>query len=501
MCNQAPEILFRLNLRSPLKQRVDDCELFREFAYYNKIDCSVATHTFADISEVSYEKALAKALNAPKVDLTDKMPYLYMANQMMVRTFGPIMQNSRTISVADAVACMPKDTSVGPLERTHYKNKGDYVDKMGCSFYVRHWEEMAEEGCGYHYFSGNLKDELRLAHKVESHSTRFFYAGPHELYVAGAQLFYDQNQKMIDAVNYHESPSCIGIINNSAFYERLVQEQRMYDFSACTDIVGFDTRIPSVVMWFIAIFRFWCFGIEYRTAANWCRVKNYYRDVIFTPLVLKNGVVIFLFQGNPSGQYCTAFDNTFSLKFFFSYVWVRAGGKPEDFDKYVKIYIYGDDSVLFWNQPPFEFNETIISKYMAELGMEVEFADNLEFLGHYVTLHEDFQCHVGCLTYERILSALIAGPGIFDVAQVWERACGIRNSAFTNKEAFKLCTDYCAWLLESFPDQIDIRQFVPEYQLAILQQFPQENSGSLKFHGAKEESTEGSHAKHGNPSN
>jgi hypothetical protein len=146
---------------------------------------------------------------------------------------------------------------------------------------------------------------------------------------------------------------------------------------------------------------------------------------------------------------------------------LRSGGKPNEFDKFVRLFIYGDDSVIFWNKSHVDFNENSIAAACKELGLTIEFAHTLEFLGHYVTFNERYSRVVGALTYGRVLSALIIGDVSYDLDLTWQRACGIRISTFGNDEAYDLCDKYCLWMLRHYPF-LEKSCYIPEQQLCNL---------------------------------
>lgn len=445
----------------PLKEDFRSCPAFRSFLeeYNLQFDPMFVP---AKINKLSYQKAVNKAFS-PSADNFD-MDILVLAWEMVERHFFPYMSNSDITPLVKAIQNMPKDTSPGVAWRM-LRRKDKVLEFVGEEYFVQWWDMIADYKCPGVYFSGNLKQELRMLQKVVASKTRMFFSGPIEHYLVGCQLFLDQNDKLVDNLGKHNS--CVGISFQHGFARKLYNFSRKYDFSFCSDFSGWDVRMCPMMLWCCAILRYRMLKEELQTPENWKRIFWYYDMAINSGVSMCSGIIAQQEQGNPSGQFCTAEDNTFVLMAIFCYNWLKNGGKPEDFEDHVKLFLYGDDSVCFYDQfASTIFNPCVFYETCKEIGYEVEFADTLEFLGRQIQFSDYYNDYVGVMTKDRLLSALYAGPVKWTALKTWERACGIRIESFTNREAFRICDSYCRYLMQIFGNEItDFSAYIPESQL------------------------------------
>jgi hypothetical protein len=222
----------------------------------------------------------------------------------------------------------------------------------------------------------------------------------------------------------------------------------------------------------IANFRYQCLSDMHRTPDNAMRIANLYRDLVRTPMVLHNGLIVVTDHGNPSGQVNTSTDDTLALYWMFAFCWLDAGGinDYETFDREVRLYLYGDDSIVMKT----EKGSLILSREnmirsMAKLGYEIEFANQFEFLGHAMSWSPQIGSMVPVLTTERILSSLLYPPRDgSDASFVFERACNLRIVSYTNPVAFEIVDSFCSWLRDRYPTFCRASLYLPPSYLRSM---------------------------------
>lgn len=451
---------------SPFKQNTDHCALFIEYCERNGVPLNFEFE-HSELSFFAYQKALSNFFREPPVLGDRERDCLYISKSWMERAFWPLMCHSGILSLDEALGKLNLSTSPGPVWRSQWKSKRDAIAGLGLQFFHDHWENLSEPESWNTYWGGNLKDELRPWQKVLDHKTRLFLISPVEHAIALERMCWDMNQKLMFFGKRMQCASSVGVDFFRRFFDTLYRISLGFDETDFTDVSKYDTSIFSELLWDICDFRKSCLRSD--SPLDHQRMDNLYRDIVDTLIVLQNGVIVQKHGGNPSGQVCTSTDDTLILYRLYAFCWLYAGG-PNDYDlfcKEVRLFLFGDDSVVLKKGCGVRYlsRDNIVKGFKA-LGMDVEFAEKFEFLGHTMCDSPSLGIKVPVLPTEKILSSLAQG-GKNDVPRIWERSCNIRISSFTNPEAFKVCDGFCQFLLERFPD-LDRRIYIPVTLLRLL---------------------------------
>lgn len=459
----------RIIVFKPFSQNTDTSNLFLDFCEESKVTPSF-DWIHSDISFIAYQKALANfSRNLPSLNGEDSH-WLEVSYHWMKRHFYPAMCNSRLLTPLEATDLLDLSTSPGPIWRLRgMTTKREAILGLTSKFFAEHWVKLATRGAPLTYWSANLKDELRQREKVLDNKTRLFLIGPVEHAIAMERIFGDMNARLVAAGRSGRVASCVGVEFFRRFFDRVHSMTADFEEVECADAKKYDSTLLPVFLRGMALFRFECLCESDRTNENALRIYNLYRDIIWTPIILQNGLIIQKEHGNPSGQVNTSTDNTMILYWIYAYVWLRSGGTNDylDFCRYSKLLLYGDDSVLMRRGLACDvFRRDNLVSGFSSLGMELEFSEHLEFLGHVCCYSPHLSIYVPVLSTERILSSLAqGGRSLPDLTLT--RACNLRIVSYTNPEAFRICDAFCKWLMDRFP-ALDRRSYLPESTLRAL---------------------------------
>ncbi|APG78392.1 hypothetical protein 1 [Hubei picorna-like virus 5] len=224
-------------------------------------------------------------------------------------------------------------------------------------------------------FSGNLKDEALPFAKCEEGKTRLFTGAPApwSLVVRSRLLSFvrllQQNKFIFEA-----GP---GTVAQSSEWSHIRKYLTAFgaDRIVAGDYSKFDKRMTAP--WILAAFEI-IINI-YREAGFdnselgelWCIAY----DIAF-PMVNCDGDIIGFFGTNPSGHPLTVVINSLvnSLYMRYAYCEIVGGGDCDDFQKYVRLFTYGDDNIMGVS-PSVDFSHTRIQEALARIGVTYTMAD------------------------------------------------------------------------------------------------------------------------------
>jgi hypothetical protein len=197
--------------------------------------------------------------------------------------------------------------------------------------------------------------------------------------------------------------------------------------------------------------------IEDRSVENWNRLLNYYRNVIFSYVLLPDGCVYRTSGGIPSGCLLTADDNTLVHFLLIAFCWLyNGGGSYDEFKENAVFSLYGDDNTYSYSDKVADFlsPEKIISA-AKKLNVVFEDAgatwDNIIFLGHSIRLERDCegkQKFVGIRKRGYLLSSfLLDGDGSWELEV--QRVAALRIQAFFHPDLFLVLTNYMEYMLKT----------------------------------------------------
>jgi len=450
LCEKKPEIIFGLNHRTPLRQRESINPFFLDFLSNQNISVT-EEYDHSSQTKNAFQKAIAKYCRPFTISSPQQRDY-DLVDDWMYELISPFCLNSSVTPVPIVLEKSDLSASAGPLWRSFAKNKREFwVHEDGVLIYDAYRTEMAHVG-SRSFFGLNLKDELRLKAKVLEEKTRLFMSAPFEHFLLLNSLSYSFNNSLIDSARYNLCPVAIGLPLFHGNVDDIGKKLESYSHVYCADVSGYDTSIQSNEHAFCAQLRWRCFAPRYKVPAVFNSLVNLYKDINLTPAILPDGVVI-LVPGQPSGHINTGMDNSLILIRRFMLVWVLNGG-PRSFESFrdnVFIRAAGDDSVLGVSDFGSQFinSTTISTTFVKYFGCEIEFADELEFLGHYFV--NDSGSYLPAFSKSRVFAAL-AYKDSHTPSDALEVALGLRIEAFTNDEALALVDSFSQYLLLKYPD-------------------------------------------------
>jgi hypothetical protein len=218
-------------------------------------------------------------------------------------------------------------------------------------------------------FVACLKDEKRPKEKVKAGKTRLFSVG-NQLHLLLARKYYGGYVAFLTA-NSGALASKVGLVMNGVefgdFYQYMVKgrskEEALNNFND-GDFSGFDDSVmPEIIVSFFEEARAWYkFHAEDPTSESFLRDDKIREGLIQTflgpPHILGN-MVYSLTKGNTSGGFATVHINGHANELAHRYTFCELARDHEmdntDFDKFVNLATYGDDSLMCIGDEVVEF--------------------------------------------------------------------------------------------------------------------------------------------------
>lgn len=452
LCENKPEIVFRLRCHTPLKQYHFVNSFFLDFLRENTDLNLYEEYYHADQSVEAFQKALAKYMNQPLVK-TKPIPQnlLDIADEWVYDEVSRFTLGSQPITISQILEKVQMQSSPGPLARAYASTKHlSILEPEGADILNDYILQMSETGCRT-YWGANLKQELRPVEKVGAKKTRLFMSAPTEHFLLLSCLTQQFNESIITAARHGLTPICIGMPLYYGMVDKIGKDLEKYHRVFCLDINGWDTSIKPEEHAANANLRWRCFDPKFKTTRLYNQLVNSYRDVVWTPLVLPDGTVIMV-PGQPSGQYCTGIDNSLTHLRRLYLTWLVNGGPPsfDLFKKHVYVKVAGDDSIIGVTEYGYKFinEQSLVNTNKDYFGCGCEFSNQLEFLGHYF-LHDNTSYFPG-FSMSRVIASL-AYKGGRSPSTALEAACGSRIEAFTNPDCLRIVDRYIAYLIKCYP--------------------------------------------------
>lgn len=451
---EKPSILFRINRRIPLSTSTFMDPLVQEYLHETQVPEPAYTYAHSVCDEEAYLKSLSGYFRRkPEIPYDQWFGPMLKAEEWLHRSLAPVVSGTRVANVRRVFENMNWEGSPGILARTFYKTKEEFQASFdGDDFVSGLSRTLHIPGSPRTYWAAHLKDEIRLTEKVTQKKTRLFLCAPYEHHFHMCRYSLDFNEKLITNARNFNNPVAVGSdLWNGGFAilgERLAEKL----FQIFSDANKYDASIWNSLMQMMCWLRFNMLHVHDRTYENFVALCNLYRDSIKTPVVLFNGFIVYVF-GQPTGFYNTAIDNSGILSwiFFFSFC-----EQPEartitydEFNKNVFLRTFGDDSALAHSYP--WWTQKRVAQSFRKLGIEIEFAEHWEFLGHFIVWSDELDCYTPVFPYHRMLGSLLYN-GEMNQEGLIQKAFALRNLTFTNPSAFAIVDAYCLWLLDRYPE-------------------------------------------------
>jgi hypothetical protein len=225
----------------------------------------------------------------------------------------------------------------------------------------------------------SLKEEIRPKEKIRENNIRTFTASPDHAVVNGTRLFGDMNEKFYKS--HVKTASAVGINpfygGWNELYNKLKDHPRKqlgivaYDL----DETQWDSSLTPFWFNFVVRFRFMCLKKELRTSENLQRVKQYYKNIVNSIVIMQDGCIYMKTIGNPSGSVNTIVDNTLILFMCLCYAWYLLAPTEllsyESLSKRVVFALQGDDNTWTVDKETNVFyNARSVSEKFCEIGVK-----------------------------------------------------------------------------------------------------------------------------------
>jgi len=410
-------------------------------------------------NEHAYYKGLSKFCKAQVVDY-DEEAWAF-ASQAVEDHFFKYLKESGIESVAESIARLDIKKSPGPPWNFNFKTKEKLItDELFLKMCHDGWDQLLE--ADRVWLTGTaLKEEVRPQEKIDANKVRLFNPQAADLNVLTNRLCGKFNDKFTEC--NMKTFSCVGMTpfygGWNRLYKKLTPKDKPFMFEG--DYSDYDSSLGVYLMMMVCKFRFKCLPDNEKTYDNWCRLCNLYRNIIFSLMVLKDGVIVQKPGGNPSGSANTVVDNTIIGFFMLAYAWARlcppALKTYNSFVQNVIAALYGDDNTGAVSHIARAFyTPSKLTAVMAEMGMTLNFEHD-----DFVTIHDvsflqaDFnQVLYGTVIYHvtpnKSYESIKWSEHPKDPAISLARACGMRLVTWSDADARAYYARYIDFLLKRY---------------------------------------------------
>nr|WKV34035.1 MAG: RNA-dependent RNA polymerase [Riboviria sp.] len=215
-------------------------------------------------------------------------------------------------------------------------------------------------------WTDNLKDERRPIEKVEQLKTRSFVAAPFDYTILFRQYF----MGFVDHIErHHDVLECkVGINPHGYGWTILAKYLDAFDNNKfiAGDFSNFDGSLPrQVMLGVLDIVKDW-YGHEFDI-----QHEGLFESVI-SAMHICGSDLYRVYHGNPSGNPFTAVMNSLCNSILIRYAFLKGcanGYDLSDFDKYIRVAVYGDDNVIAVAEPCSWFNGSLITEQFEHMGL------------------------------------------------------------------------------------------------------------------------------------
>jgi len=409
-----------------------------------------------------------------------------LASEQTYEHFRFYMQNSKLVSMEDALATMDKGTSPGYPWNISYSTKQRMIDNVDVpallNEYWEHYQNISP------IWTCSQKIEMRTVEKIRDGRIRTFTASPLELSVAMSQYCLDQNNRFYQSAM--KTSSFVGHTTFSGAFQQIydkLTEGGVRKIGFDTDIKDFDASVSRRMLedqrdrrW-----RFMHPSIQ-DDPEHKARFYHMYDEIIHSYIVLENGDLIQKHSGNPSGSVNTIVDNTMTLDHLLRYAWLvftkeahfkivaeqSAAQVVSDvpdpwnrafFERTVKYVLCGDDNIMTVEpdriKNPYDFTGRSVRDVWASLGI-VATSDDWE--GRPVELLQFLSqsfCKVGRMYLpspdtDKVLCSLLYNSKIDDVRWHYYRALALRLQGWPNMKLRAILDDYISYIQDTHRNEL-----------------------------------------------
>lgn len=346
-----------------------------------------------------------------------------IAFQWVHHEFYSICCDSRELPLEEVIKDANKQASMGgPWSHVFADKNAALEDPVVLDYLAKHWDELATDEYSGSLWVNSLKEEIRPKAKLLLNKIRTFTGSAGELSLNGGRLCKDFNDKL--TAGAVRSASCKGMPKQYGVWHRFIEKCSRFKEGFELDGNQFDARMLRAFMFAIYSFRWKCLAQEHRTQANFVRLWNICRDIVYSIVVFDNGATFLKYLGNPSGSPNTIDDNTiydFAVIAYGIIKRLKDLGKPYstvdaylNFKRNCDLAIVGDDANIFRSE---NYRDVIdlpslraIWKnigYIVETPCEVpRVAHEMEFLSHSCIWNEQALMWLPMPNVKKLLASL-----------------------------------------------------------------------------------------------
>lgn len=354
--------------------------------------------------------------------------------------------------LADDFECwIDMTTSPGYPYNIDHQTKKDVLKDEETMAYMRYcFDEVYCNGM----WSVRCKTEPTKLKKLEEYNGRVIVSAPMDVQVAGVRLFGPMNNQIYHTARQHKIPCTVGMTKYYRGWHHLYQRMtRMGKFllGLELDYTNFDGTCTVREFEQLMNVRFSLLKPDLQTDQMKNAFQRYYREIVWTKMILDCGEVVMKMSGNPSGQVNTIVDNSIINEFRWYYAWCCL--MPEEyhnlahFAENAELITCGDDSLLTV-KPGIEnlFKPQEIFSLFADHGWKPKFASSgwqpIYTLNY---CSQSFRWLNGWVVpapnnYQKMLASLKWGGNRRDARETLGRLLGIKIESYF-LAGFRSCLD------------------------------------------------------------
>jgi hypothetical protein len=435
---------------------------------------------FLDTYQMPFPHGYLHGWSNPKAELRSVMKYAkpqivppnqrawLQAVRFMYYQYYPIMCGSSELTSVQAWDEMKNHhSSAGYYWSELYQDKAEFMSVDGFLQSEVYYQGLEDGTSWVPVWTDSVKEENRPFEKILALGQRTFCASPTEHTHALVRLCGDMNAKF-----YNQGRKCqrgwFSAVGMCKFYRgwhdlaNRISRGGKFTKGLCLDAKEWDSSMNELLLTTILEMRQLCLQDE----ASRARLATLYREIIWSTMVLTNGMLVQKTTGNPSGSGNTVVDNTIGLYLVRAYAFCCAyeeqfgvGQMPtyEHYHENVEAALYGDDDTAMYSDGVASWlRPERLAKFSQDLGfrMTTETGDwsyhplgELSFLSQKFHMSE-YGVWVPQADPQKVLCSQLYGTDTQDVRWSLMRATALLIEGFWAPEVRLRLRQYIEWILQ-----------------------------------------------------
>nr|BCR39164.1 polyprotein [Mirabilis crinkle mosaic virus] len=293
-------------------------------------------------------------------------------------------------------------------------------------------------------WNGSLKAELRPKEKLEQNKTRTFTAAPIDTLLGGKVCVDDFNNRFY-SLNL-TAPWSVGMTKFYGGWDKLLSKLPDGWLYCDADGSQFDSSLTPYLINAVVDIREhfmekWDVGVT--------MLRNFYTEIIYTPILAPDGTIVKKHKGNNSGQPSTVVDNTLMVVLAMYYSMVKEDWTEHECMNDIVFFANGDDLLIAIKPEKESFLDTLMENFL-ELGLKYDFSSRqrdkgaLWFMSHKGVEQEGM--YIPKLEEERIVS-ILEWDRSSEISHRAEAICASMIEAWGYPELLKHIRKFYLWLM------------------------------------------------------